>query len=128
MRKIVICLNLIGLFLTINQTAANANNFLDFPVRVIEVKDLGLSDRDESKSVIEIRWQINPSEQAKISSFKLILSATYADGTTITEKQNVEKHKVSVRVEIPSSKTSRGRPSAFIKNLKAEVTAVISEK
>ena len=128
MRRFLICLNLIGLLLTINQRAANTNNFLDFPVKVIEVKDLGLSDRDESKSVIEVRWQVNPVERAKITSFKITLFATYADGTTITAKQNVEKNTLAARVEIPSVKNVKGRPSAFIKNLKAEVTAVISEK
>jgi hypothetical protein len=128
MRRFLICLNLIGLLLTVNQTAANANNFFQLQVKVIEIKDLGLSDRDESKSVVEVRWQVNPFEQAKISSFNLTLSATYADGTTIIERRNVEKNKLVARVEIPSVKTSRSRPSAFIKNLKATVTAVISEK
>lgn len=128
MRRFLICLNLIGLLLTINQTPANANNFFQLQVKVIEIKDLGLSDRDESKSVVEVRWQVNSVEQAKISSFKLTLSAIYADGTTITEKREVENTKLAERVEIPSVKTAKGRPSAFIKNLKAQVTAVISEK
>jgi hypothetical protein len=127
MGKILACLNLIGLLLTINQTAANANNFLQLQVKVIEIKDLGLSDRDESKSVIEVRWQINPFEQEKISFFKITLFATYADGTTITANQNVEKNTLAARVEIPSVKNAKGRPSAFIKSLKAEVRAVISK-
>ncbi|MEZ5428719.1 MAG: hypothetical protein R2747_20910 [Pyrinomonadaceae bacterium] len=128
MRKFLVCLNLIGLILTIDQAAAGTGNGFDVPVKVTEVKEIGLSDRDESKSVIEVRWQIDQLQRAKISSFKLALSATYADGTVITERRSIDKNALSARVEIPSVKTFRSRPPAFIKNLKATVTAVISEK
>ena len=51
---------------------ASANSVFDIPVEVIEVKDLGLSDRDESKSLIEVSWQIDPLKQEKIASFNLL--------------------------------------------------------
>ena len=124
MRKSLIFLNLFGLFLSINQIFANPKTHGDVPVEVVEVKDLGLSDRDESKSVIEVRWSVDSVQKEKIVSFNLVLSVTYADGTTISERRNVEKHLRVARVEVASVKTFGGRPSAFIKKLDAKVTAV----
>jgi hypothetical protein len=127
MRKIFIYLSLVGLLGAINQTSAQARTFSEIPVEVVRVKDLGLSDRDESKSVIEVEWRVNPAQKEKIVSFNLVLFVTYADGTTIIEKRNVEKKLFSVRVEVPSVKTFAGRPSAFIKKLNAKVTAIFSK-
>lgn len=121
-------MNLIGLFLTVNQMPVNAKTVLDIPVEVTEVKDLGLSDRDELKSLIEVSWRVDPSQKERIASFNLLLSITYADGTAITERRNVEKQAQSVRVEVPSVKTIGNRPPAFIKKINAKVTAVISKK
>lgn len=106
--------------------AANAKTDFGVPVEVTEVKDLGLSDRDESKSVIEVRWQIGSVQPEKIASFLMILSITYADGTTISEKRTMEKSAVSARVEMPSVKFF-GRNSAFIKRMNAKVFAVFSK-
>ncbi len=127
MRKLFFVLNLIGLLLTVNQKSAIANPVIDFPVEVIEVRDLGLSDRDELKSLIEVSWRIDPLKQEKIASFNLVLSVTYADGTAVTERRVVEKHALSAKVEVPSVKTIGRRPPAFIKNMSAKVTAVISK-
>ena len=120
-------MNLIGLFLTVNQIPANANVLVDIPVEVTEVKDLGLSDRDELKSLIEVSWRIDEMPQEKIASFNLLLSVTYADGTLVTERRRVEKHLSSIKIEVPSVKTIGRRPPAFIKNVNAKVTAVISK-
>lgn len=127
MRKLLIALNLIGLFLTVNQIPANANVLVDIPVEVTEVKDLGLSDRDELKSLIEVSWRIDEMQQEKIASFNLLLSVTYADGTLVTERRRVEKHLSSIKIEVPSVKTIGRRPPAFIKIMNAKVTAVISK-
>jgi hypothetical protein len=127
MRNLLVVLNLIGLFITLNQTPANANTAMEIPVEVTEVRDVGLSDRDELKSLIEVSWRIDPQQQAKIASFNLLLSITYADGTAITERRTVDKSALSVKVEVPSVKTIGRRPPAFIKNINAKVTAVISK-
>jgi hypothetical protein len=127
MRRMSIFLNLIGLLLSVNQMPVKANAALDIPVEVIEVKDLGLSDRDESKSVIEVHWRVVPVQKEKIASFNVILSVTYADGATITEKRKVERNVLSARIEVPSVRTFGGRPTAFIKKTQARVTAVISK-
>ena len=120
-------MNLIGLLLTINQISADAKADLQIPVEVVEVKDLGLSDRDESKSLIEVRWNAGAIQKEKIVSFNLILSVTYADGTTITERRKFERNVFSARVEVPSVKTFGSRSSAFIKKTEALVSAAISK-
>jgi hypothetical protein len=127
MRKLLVAMNLIGLFLTVNQMPVKANASLDIPVEVTEVRDLGLSDRDELKSLIKVSWRIDPDQQEKIAAFNLLLSVTYADGTSITEKRTVDNHALSVKVETPSVKTIGRQPPAFIKKMSAKVTAVISK-
>lgn len=128
MRKIFVFLNLIGLLITINENRAFAKSNFEFPVEVIEVKDLGLSDRDESKSLIEVRWQISEIQKDKVSAFRLSLSVTYADGTRVVEKYRFEKDVFSVRLEVPSVKRFGGRPTAFIKKIEAGVTAATISK
>ncbi len=127
MRKTFIFLNLIGLLLSVTQSSAAAKADFEIQVEVVEVKDLGLSDRDESKSLIEVRWRIDEAKKDKIAAFNLILSVTYADGTTVTEKRKFEKSVFSARVEVPSVKPFGGRSSAFIKRMEARVSAAISK-
>jgi hypothetical protein len=127
MRRSFIFLNLIGLLLTINQIYANPKTDLNVPVEVVEVKDLGLSDRDESKSVIEVRWSADSIQKEKIASFVLVLSVTYANGTTVSEKRTAEREARVLQVEVSSVKTFGGRTSAFIKKIDARVVAVLSK-
>lgn len=126
MRKLTVVLNMIGLLLTLNQTPAIANSAIEIPVEVIDVRDLGLSDRDELKSLIEVSWRIDPQQQEKIASFSLLLSVTYADGTAVTERRTIDRGALSARVEVPSVKTIGRRPAAFIKNISAKVTALLN--
>jgi hypothetical protein len=125
MRKVFVYLSLIGLLITINQKSLFANSDFEFPVEVIEVRDLGLSDRDEAKSLIEVSWQSDRVQKDKISNFNVSLFITYADGTRLVEKQKFNKDIFSARIEIPSVKTFHGKSSAFIKKLDARVTAAI---
>lgn len=125
MRKVFVYLSLIGLLITINQKSLFANSDFEFPVEVIEVRDLGLSDRDEAKSLIEVSWQSDRIQTDKISGFNVSLFITYADGTRLVEKHKFNKDIFSARIEIPSVKTFHGKPSAFIKKIDARVTAAI---
>jgi hypothetical protein len=127
MRKLFISLNLIGLLLSVTNAATTINNKLDTPVEVIEVKDLGLSDHDESRSVIEVRCRVRPVLQEKLVSFNLTLFITYADGTTISANRRITGDVLSTRFEVPSVKSVGGRAPAFIKKMDARVTAVISK-
>ena len=128
MRKAFIFIFLIGSLMSINGGLALADTDRDIPVEVVEVKDLGLSDRDESRTVVEVRWKINPIQQEIIVAFQLTLSVTYADGTTISEKRKIAKDACcSVRIEVPTVKTARGDAQAFIKKMDAKVSAIISK-
>jgi hypothetical protein len=126
MRKIFIFLSLFGLLLSINQKSTAAALALDVPVNDVQVRDLGLSDRDESKSVIEVRWDTGAIQKETILSYSLTLSITYADGTTISEKRKIQRDALSARIEVPSVKTFGGRATAFIKKIDARVFAVIT--
>jgi hypothetical protein len=127
MRDKIIFLSLIAIFLIVANQSVNAKNLMDVPVEVVEVKDLGVSANDDSKSIIEVRWRINPTLNA-VASFNLTLIVTYADGTTINEVKKTDGKTVSARFEVPSVKISKGKPPAFIKKMNAVVTAVIREK
>lgn len=127
MRRTFIFLNLIGLLITINQISADANTDFQVPVEVVEVRDLGLSDRDESKSLIEVRWRVGQIQKEKIAAFNLVLFVSYADGTTVTEKRKFEKTVLSAQIEVPSVKSFGGRSPAFIKKTEARVSAAISK-
>lgn len=129
MRSTLKILSLIILVLAFaNQTTINATETADSPVEVLEVKDLGISANDESKSIIEVRWRVNPALVANVASFNLVLSITYADGTTLNIKRQTKEKSLSMRVEVPSVNISKGRLPASIKKINAIVTAVIPEK
>lgn len=99
----------------------------DFPalqIEAVQITDLGISERDDTKSVIEVRWLVNPAAQANVIFFNLTLSIIYADGTTATIKKQIDASFIAIRVEVPSVKLSSGRPPAFIKRMNAVVVAV----
>ncbi len=108
--------------------SAKAGTIMDAPVEVIEVKEIGISAADETKSVIEVRWRTNLALNTDVGSFKLILSVTYADGTTLILTGNAGAESELAQIEVPSARTSKRSPPAFIKNLKAVVVAVSRKK
>jgi hypothetical protein len=130
-KSALIILSQVVLFLAItsaDQVLVKAETMTDAPVEVVEIKEIGISNDDESKSVIEIRWRINPALNSNVGSFKLFLSVTYADGTTLILTQNADAESVLAQIEVPSAKISKRNPPAFIKNLKASVVAVFPKK
>ena len=128
MREKIIFVSLLTLFLVAaNQISVNAKNAPDIPVEVLEVKDLGVSTSDDSKSIIEVRWRVKSTLDAA-TSFNLTLSVTYADGTTRDELKKTDGKTISAQFEVPSVKVSKGKPPAFIKKMNAVVIAVTREK
>ena len=128
MRDKIIFVTLLTLFLVAaNQISVNAKNLTDVPVEVVEVKDLGVSASDDSKSIIEVRWRVKSTLDGA-TSFNLTLSVIYADGTTRDELKKVDGKTVSAQFEVPSVKVSKGKPPAFIKKMNAVVIAVTREK
>jgi len=113
---------------------AKAETLQDEPIEIVEVREIGISDSDETKSVIEIRWQINPAIAAKVRSFKIFLSVIYADGTKVNIVRHTDEESVALKIEVPSASFSNRNAPAFIKNIKALVfaksikTAKVQEK
>ncbi len=106
----------------INQTFATVAVNCEIPVRVIEVKDLGLSEADETKSVIEVRWEVNPAIHSNYSGFNVTLEITYADGAILIFDEKAESSARFIRIEIPSLHIFRGKKPATVKEIKAFVT------
>ena len=108
-------------FVSVSQAFALTNT----PVEVTEVKELGLSDSDETKSVIEIKWRVNPTLQTNHSDFNVTLEITYADGAVLLFDEQAEKNARSAQIEVPTLHIYRGKKAAIIKHIKAFVTAEI---
>jgi hypothetical protein len=98
------------------------------PVEVIEVKNLGISDSDETKSVIEIRWKINPTLHPNHSDFNVSLEVIYANGMILIIDEQVGKTERSAQIEVPSVNLMRGKAPAFIKQMKAFVITEVLDK
>ena len=111
------------MFLTINPGLAKADKCRQTPVEVTEVKELGLSDSDETKSVIEIKWCVNSALQPTHSAFNVTVEVTYADGAILLFDEQVPGRARSTRVEVPALHIYRGRKPAIIREIKAFVTA-----
>lgn len=99
--------------------------FANVPVEVTGVKEIGLSDSDETKSVIEIKWKVNPSLQPNHSVFNVTLEVVYADGAVLIFDEQAEKEARSAQIQVPALHIYRGKKAAIIKEVKAFVTAEI---
>jgi hypothetical protein len=101
-----------------------ANRLIDCmtPVEVTEIKNLGISDSDETKSVIEIKWQINPTLHPNHSQFNVSLEIIYANGMVLIVDEQSENSTRSVQIEVPTVNLRRGKSPAFIRQIKAFVT------
>jgi hypothetical protein len=98
------------------------------PVEVTEIKNLGISDADETKSVIEIKWQLNPALHSNHSDFNVSLEITYANGMILLVDERSENTTRSTQIEVPTVNLRRGQSPAFIKQIKAFVTTEIVTK
>lgn len=110
---------ILTIFFTINPILANT------PVEVTQVKEIGLSDSDETKSVIEIKWKVNPSLQADHSDFNVTAEIIYADGAILIFDGKAQNNARSLQIEVPSLHIYRGKKAAIIKQIKAFVTTEI---
>ena len=96
-------------------------------VEITEVKNVGVSAANETKSIIEIRWQTNFAPNTNVKYFELKLEVTYEDGAVVTAQSSVSGTTRSGRVEVPTTHTSLGRPPAAMKSFRASVTITFSE-
>ena len=116
------------LALAVTQSLAKSSVCCSAPVEVTEIKNLGISDSDETKSVIEIQWKINPTLHPNHSEFNVSLEIVYADGTVLIVDEQVENTARSAIIEVPTVHLRRGKSPAYIKQIKAFVTTEVLEK
>ena len=98
------------------------------PVEVTEAKEIGLSDSDETKSVIEIQWRVDPRFQSNHSNFNVTLEIRYADGAVLIIDEQAENSSSWSQIEVPTVHLVRGKLTASIKQIKAFVTTEILDK
>lgn len=122
-RKVKIIVLVLMIFLMISQ--AIANDCKTQSVEVTEVKEIGLSDSDETKSVIEVKWCVNQELQTKQNTFNVTVEIIYADGAKLIFDEQSEKQARSTQIEVPTLHIYRGKKPAIIKQIKAFVTTEI---
>lgn len=96
-------------------------------IEITEVKNLGLSASNETKSVIQALWSINAQSAASIKSFELILEITYQDGAVEKFKTTANSADRKARFEVPTLHPAAGRPGAALRSFKANITAIFTE-
>jgi hypothetical protein len=96
-------------------------------IEITEVKNVGLSAINESKSVIQALWSVNAQPGRNIKSFELNLEVTYADGAVEKFKATAPGTERKTRFEVPTLHVSVGRPGAELRGFKANITANFTE-
>lgn len=96
-------------------------------IEITEVKNVGLSAINESKSVIQALWSVNAQPGRTIKSFELILEVTYADGAVEKFKATASGTERKTRFEVPTLHVSVGRPGAELRGFKTNITANFTE-
>jgi hypothetical protein len=96
-------------------------------VELTEVKNVGLSASNQSKSVIQALWSVNAQTGTNIKSFELNLEVIYADGAVEKFRSTAQGSERRTRFEVPTLHLSPGRPGAELKSFKTSITANFSE-
>jgi hypothetical protein len=97
------------------------------PVKIVDVKNIGISAANQTKSIIEIRWQADFAPNKTVKSFEIKLEVIYTDGAVITAQSSANATARSGRVEVPTTHLSPGQTPAIIKSMKASVMTVFIE-
>jgi hypothetical protein len=121
--RLLILVLVLTMFLTINPALVKGDKCRATPVKVTEVKELGLSESDETKAVIEVKWCVNSALQPTHSAFNVTVEVTYADGAILLFDEQAESRARSTRIEVPALHLYRGKKPAIIREIKAFVTA-----
>ena len=96
-------------------------------IEIEEVKNVGVSASDESKSVIQVKWKTDAQAGTDLKTFDVAIEMGYADGAVQRARNSVSGSARSARFEVPTSHFTPGRPGAELKSFKASVTASITE-
>ncbi len=96
-------------------------------VDITDVKNVGLSAGNDSKSIIQVGWSVTAQPNLSIKSFELVVEVTYADGGSERFKTTANGSDRKARFEVPTQHLSTGRPGAGLRSFKANITANFSE-
>lgn len=96
-------------------------------IDIVEVKNLGISAANDSKSVIQVKWAAKLPPGSSVKSFYVSLEVGYADATKEKVKSTINGSASSARFEVPTLHLSPGRPAAELRSFEATVTANFSE-
>jgi hypothetical protein len=96
-------------------------------VEIAEVKNVGLSAGNDSKSIIQAQWSVNAQPGTNIKSFELTLEVTYADGAIERFRVTASGADRKARFEVPTLHVSAGRPGAELRSFKTNITANFTE-
>jgi hypothetical protein len=96
-------------------------------IDIVEVKNLGISAANDSKSVIQMKWAAKLPPGSNVKSFDVSLEVQYADRTKEKIRDTVNGSASSARFEVPTLHVSPGRPAAEFRTFEASVTANFSE-
>ena len=121
-KKVKFLVLVLMVFLTVNQVTAQFDDCNKTPVEVTQVKEIGLSDADETKSVIEVKWCVRSTLQPNHSAFNVTVEVIYADGAILIFDEQAENSARSTQIEVPTLHIYRGKKPAIIKQIKAFVT------
>ncbi|MBI3653497.1 MAG: hypothetical protein HY231_20905 [Acidobacteria bacterium] len=96
-------------------------------VDLTEVKNLGVSASNESKSILQMQWAVNAQPPLSIKSFDAVLEVAYADGTIERFKTSASSTDRKARFEVPTLHLVPGRLRAELRSFKAALTANFTE-
>jgi hypothetical protein len=112
--------------IVLNHQVTNAFTFAT-RIEIAEVKNVGTSAGDNSKSIIQIKWLAEVQPGTTIKSFDIFLEVTYADGAIEKVKTTANGSARSVRFELLTVHLVAGRAAAELRGFKASVTANTAE-
>jgi hypothetical protein len=96
-------------------------------VEITEVKNVGISAGNDTKSIIQVGWSVNAQPNLSIKSLDLVLEVTYADGVIEKFRSTANGITRQARFEVPTLHVSIGRPGAELRSFKANITANFTE-
>ncbi|MCI0490611.1 MAG: hypothetical protein L0229_28800 [Blastocatellia bacterium] len=96
-------------------------------VEITEVKNVGISAANESKSIIQVSWTARLAPDAAVKSFDVNIEVIYADGAIERARTSVNGRARNARLEVPTLHKAAAGPAAEMKSFKVSVTATLSE-
>lgn len=97
-------------------------------IEIVEVKMVGVSAAEESKSIIQVKWRAESQVGAEVKTFDVAIEVSYADGATERRRTTTGAAARSTRFEVPTLHFSQGRPASELRSFNASVVASFTEK